>query len=141
MVDKKVVLGRLEQIHQAIKQIEQFGDLKERDFLKDRNVQDICEYNLFIAINSMIDIVNHIVADENLGELSFLSDGFVILGEKGVFPQEDVDNYKKMVGFRNLIAHEYAGIDKRKVFEIIRRDLPFIRKFISVIRNYCCVDP
>jgi len=55
---------------------------------------------------------------------------FEIIGEaaKNV-PDEIKDKYqeipwKKMYGLRNLISHEYFGIDYEMIWEIITKDLP-----------------
>jgi uncharacterized protein with HEPN domain len=43
---------------------------------------------------------------------------------KANFPEENSLPYKKMIGFRNFIAHDYVGIELGDVYETIVQDLP-----------------
>jgi uncharacterized protein with HEPN domain len=58
---------------------------------------------------------------------------FVVLGEmvdrlsaelKGRYP--DVD-WQRMKDFRNLVAHDYLGVDAEEVWQIIHTDIPELR--------------
>lgn len=61
MVDVEVIKQRLNQLSTSINKIERFKEISLEEFLKDDIIQDVVEYNLFIAINMMIDIATHIV--------------------------------------------------------------------------------
>lgn len=41
--------------------------------------------------------------------------------------------WKLMTQFRNLLIHEYFGIDYEKVWEIIHNELPYNYKFLKEI--------
>src|SRR3989304_6491303 len=59
---------------------------------------------------------------------------FEIIGEAGSkIPQEIKDKYssvewRKISGFRNVLAHEYFGIDYEIMWEIIKNKLPNLQK-------------
>jgi uncharacterized protein with HEPN domain len=38
--------------------------------------------------------------------------------------------WKKMIGLRNIITHEYFGIDKKIIWEIIKHDLSDVKRSI-----------
>jgi uncharacterized protein with HEPN domain len=42
----------------------------------------------------------------------------------------DVD-WQKMKDFRNLVAHDYLGIDAEEVWQIIKNDLPILRSMVN----------
>lgn len=42
-------------------------------------------------------------------------------------------NWREIIGLRNLIAHEYFGIDYVIIWEIITVDLPILNKQIELI--------
>jgi len=67
---------------------------------------------------------------------------FEIIGEaSGKIPAHVKDKYpeipwRKMYGLRNLLSHEYFGIDYEMVWEIIRKSLPLNREELErVIQN------
>lgn len=64
---------------------------------------------------------------------------FIMIGEmvsrisnelKAANPQID---WKRIKGFRNLVAHDYFGIDAEEVWQIIRSDLPKLEHQIKEI--------
>jgi uncharacterized protein with HEPN domain len=67
---------------------------------------------------------------------------FEIIGEASKNIPTDIQNkypeipWKKMYGLRNLIAHEYFGIDYEMIWEIAKNNLPQNRlDLLKVIRN------
>ena len=46
MVDKNVVVSRIEKIDKPLERISSYNKLAYKDYLKDVNPQDIVEYNL-----------------------------------------------------------------------------------------------
>ncbi len=44
-------------------------------------------------------------------------------------------NWKDIIGFRNIIIHQYFGIDEKIVWDILINDLPILKKQIEVIEG------
>ena len=70
MVDKNVVLSRVNRIRESVRRLVALAALSEKAFLADREACAIAERHLQIAIQSVIDIGNHVVADLDLGVAS-----------------------------------------------------------------------
>lgn len=131
----EVARKRLSQISASLKIIEGYKNLSIEDYLNDSIVQDVVEYNLFICINMIIDIATHIVVDNNIGNPETLGDAFTILYEKGYLTKIDGENYKKMVGLRNILSHEYVNVDKTIIFNVMKNNLADISKFVIFIHD------
>ena len=64
---------------------------------------------------------------------------FIIIGEMVAKLSEDCKvsypsvEWFKIKGFRNLVAHDYFGIDAEEVWQIVKNDLPTLRKSIKRI--------
>lgn len=129
MVKRDVLERKLCQIEKSIKKIEQYKALSYDEFSKHEVARDVVEYNLFIIINCMIDVVNHIVADDGLGEVDMLADGFKILKEYGYWTNAECNVYVKMVAFRNMISHQYMNMNARVVYDILQNRLDDIVEF------------
>jgi len=87
-----------------------------------QTIKRIFEYN------KDFDNPENFVADYKAFDATLMN--FVVLGETvGRISKQFRNNYKhiswkKIYTFRNIIAHDYFGIDEEEVFEIIKNHLP-----------------
>lgn len=135
MVDVEVIKQRLNQLSTSINKIERFKEISLEEFLKDDIIQDVVEYNLFIAINMMIDIATHIVVDNNMGSPETLGEAFNILNKDKYLNDDETKIYKNMVGLRNILSHEYINIDKKIIYSILKNNLIDIKKFVIFVND------
>ena len=135
MVNVEVIKQRLNQLSTSLKKIERFKGISLEEFLEDDIIQDVIEYNLFIAINMMIDIATHIVVDNNMGNPETLGQAFSILNKEKYLKDEETEIYRKMVGLRNILSHEYLKIDKNIIYNIFKNNLGHIKKFIIFVND------
>lgn len=67
MVDTDVVKRILNSLNEALEHLKEKKDISLDDYKVNRDIQAIVERKLEIAIQSCIDIGNHIVSQEGLG--------------------------------------------------------------------------
>lgn len=135
MVDVEVIKQRLNQLSTSLNKIERFKGISLEEFLQDDIIQDVVEYNLFIAINMMIDIATHIVVDNNMGNPETLGEAFCILNREKYLNDDEAKIYRNMVGLRNILSHEYLKIDKKIIYGVLKNNLVDIKKFIIFIND------
>ena len=135
MVDVEVIKQRLVQLSTSLNKIERFKDLSLEEFLNDDIMQDVIEYNLFIAINMMIDIATHIVVDNNIGNPKTLGEAFDILNKEKYLSDDETKGYRNMVGLRNILSHEYVNIDKEIIYNIMKNNLVDMKRFIIFVNE------
>lgn len=135
MVNIEVIKQRLNQLSASLSKIERFKEISLEEFLHDDIKQDVVEYNLFIAINMMIDIATHIVVDNNIGNPETLGEAFSILNKEKYLSDDETKIYRNMVGLRNILSHEYLKIDKKIIYGILKNNLVDIKKFIIFIHD------
>ena len=133
MVDPKVITKRVEQVEKHLDRIHPFASLSYEAFLKDSVAQDVVEYNLFQIVNHLIDIFQHTVVDEEYGFPETAYEAAHILFEKGVLSKEDVEVFKRMVGFRNVVGHDYVNMDKEIVHHILTHGEKDVRSLLTRI--------
>ena len=133
MVDPGVITKRVEQIEKHLERMRPFASLSREVFLKDNVAQDVVEYNLFQIVNHLIDIFQHTVVDEEYGFPETAYEAAQILFEKKILFQEDVEIFKQMVGFRNVVGHDYINVDKEIVYRIFTHGEKDIRALLTRI--------
>jgi len=133
MVNPDVILKRVEQIEKHLERIRPFASLSFDAFLKDNVAQDVVEYNLFQVVNHLIDVFQHIVVDEEYGFPETAYEAAEILSKRGILSQEDLEIFKQMVGFRNVVGHDYITIEKETVYRILSDGEKDVRALLTRI--------
>lgn len=100
----------------------------------DRREERFAEHTLQIAVQAIIDVAAHIVADDALGDPSSNHALFELLGRAGWIDPADVPTLKRMVGFRNLLVHEYDTVDVGVVADVVSTRTGDLQRFVDAIR-------
>jgi len=120
LVAPDVVQKRLRLLEGYLKKLDKIRKTTSLDvFLADSDVQDIVERNLQLAIESVLDIGQHIISSSGWKPAEEYAGVFKILTDRGVIDQALFTRLAGMAGFRNLLVHEYADIDHHQVFDIL----------------------
>lgn len=69
------------------------------------------KYTFVTAIESCIDVAQHVCAAEGWGPPRDNGDAMALLGRHGVLDTELAGRMRRAVGFRNVLVHEYAVVD------------------------------
>ena len=136
VVNRDIVLAKMAHIQKNLARLNEKRGVSSVDFLKDKDIQDIVLLNLQAAIQGCIDTASRIVSDNNWGMPGSMASLFDILCEKDVISDETRKMMRFMVGFRNLIVHEYAELDMPKVYAIFNGELGDFHKFLKEINSY-----
>lgn len=68
-------------------------------------------YHFVTAIESAVDVAQHICAAEGWGPPATNSEAMAILGTKSVLSAQLSTSMRQAVGFRNVLVHDYLDID------------------------------
>ena len=133
MVDSNVVLARVTKIRECLAVLRRYALLDEKSFLGNSDVSGNAERQLQVAIQAVIDIGNHVLADRDLGTAKDYKDIFRILSKNRVLSRGLAGRLASMTGLRNVLVHDYLEIDLKVVFSILRKDLEDFEEFITAI--------
>ena len=132
-----VVLNKKESIERCIRQIRLYYAMpSELPFEKDHLKQDAIAINLQRAAEQAIDLANHVIRKSRLGLPKESRESFDILARENIIPREMADKMKGMVGFRNIMVHEYQALDIRIMTDVIERRLDDLITFTDRIMDY-----
>ncbi len=136
MVNQALIRTKISHIKKSVDRLSQKTGVAAKEFRTNPDIQDIVVHNLQLAIQGAIDIASHIISDEGWGAPSALVGLFDILRERKVIDEKLSDIMKKMVGFRNIIVHEYDDIDLDKVYQILTSSLGDFDDFLKQITKF-----
>ena len=133
MVDRRIIAEKVDSVEQSLKRVgSRRGESLER-FMADDDGQDIVLFHLMQAVQGCIDLAAHVVSDEEMGLAASTHDFFYLLSDRGVIPRDLSERMIKAVGFRNLVAHEYAKLDLEKVYAIATIGINDIEEFLRMM--------
>jgi uncharacterized protein with HEPN domain len=96
-------------IGECIKRIEQFTIEGRENFINDLKTQDAVLRNLHTLSESVQRI------------------------SKNIKTQYPLIDWRSISGLRNVIVHDYLGIDLLRIWDIVEKDLPDLKKKIQII--------
>jgi uncharacterized protein YutE (UPF0331/DUF86 family) len=131
VTDLGLVAKKLARIEACLQDLARVDPARiESDVVTERFV----EHTLQIAIQAALDIASHIVSDDRLGEPGSNHALFDLLARAGWLPAAQVSVLHRMVGFRNVLVHEYDTVDLRMVRRVVERHAGDLQAFVDAIR-------
>ena len=136
MVDREIVLRRVELIREYGAILEEVVAVPEREFVSDRNVYLKAERCLEVVIQAMLDIGSHIISDRQLGQPARYHEVFTILAEHGVIEESLAERLQGLAGLRNILVHAYLELDRGRVQKLVRDGLSQFEDYVSQVVNF-----
>lgn len=115
LVNPTIVLSKISSIRRRLARLKGMKDVNEEVLRMNLDTQDIVLHNLQLAIQACVDIGSHIISDEGWGVAGSFSEIFYILQQKEVISHALADKMVAMVGFRNILVHEYEIITSSRL--------------------------
>ncbi len=134
MVDRFIVDARIAKIREYVALLRKIYRLAdEKTFIKDPLVYGNAERYLQLAIQCVLDISNHVVADLRLNLPSDNRELFQMLANQRILSPSLSKKLTAMAGFRNILVHEYLEIDRRRVYGVLKNSLGDFETFIRAV--------
>jgi len=139
MVDRAVIDRLLNNLKTYVAQLERLSKLGQEEFLSDPDKLGSAKYHLIVAIESCIDISDHIISSERFRRPSDFADTFAVLYENAMIDERLKERLQNMARFRNLLVHLYGKVDDKRVYEFLKADLgdfdSFARQIVQTLEE------
>lgn len=138
-----IVLNKKESIERCIKQVRTYYGLAgDVPFAEDYLRQDAIALNLQRACEQCIDLANHVIRARKLGLPKESKESFRLLAASHIIPHDLAKRLEGMVGFRNVLVHEYERLDIGLMIEVIENRLDDLLLFTDcVLREFFSSHP
>lgn len=123
MVDADILRRRVDALLDYLRRLDRFSTIERGSFVADPDLHQLAERYLHLAVESALDIANHIIADRGYEAPETYRDAFSILARHGLLTDELASRLQGWAGFRNVLVHAYLDIDHGIAWDAIQSDL------------------
>jgi len=135
-MDRALIRRRLADLQRNLQTLQQWKSVSYEDWAASTEKVWAVEHGLQTSIQIVLDIGNHLLVDLGENNVEDYSGVIVRLGTAGILPVEFSKRIRPMAGFRNLLVHEYAEVDLKEVYRILRDHLDDFEDFGKHIEAY-----
>jgi uncharacterized protein YutE (UPF0331/DUF86 family) len=93
------------------------------------------ERNLEVAAQCCLDICHRIISIEKALKPGDYHEAFLRMSELGVLPPDFTWKLAPIAGFRNILVHEYIGVDWNEVYSNLQKTSDLV-EFAEYIREW-----
>lgn len=140
MVNFQKVEKQLQMFDKYLGILKQFSHLSLVEFSGDPRNYGSAERFLQLAIETTLNIGNHIISTHNFEAPQDYSDIFNILGKHNILPNDFAGVLTNMARFRNRLVHVYWEVDTERVYNIIQTKLDDLESFKGFILAFLAQD-
>lgn len=123
MLRPEIIRRRLEKLDEYLAILERLRGYSLEEFMADPERYGSAERFLQLAIEALLDMGSHVIAELGLGSVESYSDIPKILANAGYIEREFADRWVRMIGMRNILVHEYLDIDRKLVYKALTDQL------------------
>ncbi len=136
MVDEDVLRRRFDALGQYLDLVAPFAELERDAFVADPSKHHLAERYLHLAIECVLDVANHIIADRHYEAPDTYRAAFEILARHGDLDADLARRLQSWAGFRNVLVHGYIAIDHGLAWDSIVNDLEDLRAFAAMATTW-----
>jgi len=129
----KVIENKISSILKYLKILQRYKKFSKKEIEDNLDIKGAVERYLYLAIQSTIDLAEAIISYRNFRKPTTMTEAFYILNEEELISEELTKKLVKMVGFRNIIAHDYEKIDYDIVLDVLKNKMKDAEAFIKEI--------
>jgi len=122
---------RFELLEQYLDFLTSFQKIPLDEFVIKPEFFGATERFLQLSIEALDDIGNNLIASRKLGNVDTYSDIPRRLFADGLINENQCQQWNNMVGFRNLLVHDYVKIDRTQVYLILQSKLHEVREIAA----------
>lgn len=124
---------RTRRFGEALEILERLGRTPRERFISDPEKYGSAERFLQVAVEVLNDLGAHVVAQRGAGTVARYRDVPDRLLEAGLLSDAQAEVWRRVIGFRNVIVHDYLDGDRGIVYDIVSRRLDDLRDLLRAI--------
>lgn len=135
-LDNDRLLEKMDELEKYLRELEEYLPEEEEDYLNSGLIKRACERAFQLASENLLDICNLIISEKGFGIPTDSKDSIRKLAENGVITGSLSTRLEELVGFRNMLVHQYGRVDDSKAYSYLKIELKDFYEFIETIDKY-----
>lgn len=132
-----VIIERVQRLQSYILELRNLQDeVTFEVYRQDKFKRKFIERTLQTALEACLDIGNRLISVAGLRQPADNRDVFLVMIEAGILPQERLEAFQRMAGFRNILVHEYTKLDDAAVYGVFQKRLDELTAFAEAVLRY-----
>ena len=141
MTGSSTIARHLEQLRIYLDRLIELRQHSREALKGDWHIQSMVERNLQLAIEVVISVCEQVIASQSLPTPQSSREALSTLADAGLIARDLAIALQQAVGFRNIIVHQYIGIDYDLVYDALQNDLDEIEAFLVAISVFLRDQP
>jgi uncharacterized protein YutE (UPF0331/DUF86 family) len=136
---KQQIINKLENLDEYIGYLDKLKKITKNDrkkFLSDFQIFGSAERYLQLSIQAMIDAMQMIIIEKGFKKPDENQETVSLLYNEKVISEKLAGRLDGIVGFRNILVHEYGKIDKAKIYKYLQEEIGDFKDFRKEIIKY-----
>jgi len=135
-LEKNLITAKLSKLREYQRFLKELQTTSLDGFVSDFKIRGAVERYLQVSIECVVDIGNEIISALQLQRPERYRDIPYIMAKAKVIPKTFAETVASMIGFRNLLVHDYASINQNLVYEFLQTKLPDFETFTKHITKW-----
>ena len=140
-ITQQKILEKIQRLDEYLSCLIQLRDEipDERTFLDDFHFHGLADRYLQLSCQSVIDTLNLIIIEKKLQKPESGQEIVAHLQNANIISEELYSRLSGVVGFRNILVHEYGKIDHKRIYDYLMNRLEdfevFKKEVLKMIKN------
>jgi uncharacterized protein YutE (UPF0331/DUF86 family) len=136
VIRPEVIRRRLNKLDEYLTILQKSRRYSLEEFVQEPERYGSAERFLQLAIEAVTDMASHVIAEMELGFINQYSDIPEIFAQQGWIDDSLKEKWLRMIGFRNVLVHEYLDVDRGIVYEVLQHRLDDLKRLRRVFARF-----
>lgn len=136
LFDQEKVTKLVSELRRSVVRLRDIAKLSQDEFLNDPDKIGSSKYHFIVAIESSIDMCNHIISRNGYRVPENYDDTFRVMAEAGALDAAFSNELINMAKFRNRLVHLYWEVDDQQLYEILQDRLDDFKRLLDSIVEF-----
>ncbi|MDQ7787560.1 MAG: DUF86 domain-containing protein [Thermodesulfovibrionales bacterium] len=136
MSNRQAIENKISSTRKYLTILKRYKTFTKQAIRENIDIRGAVERYLYLEAQAAIDLAEAVIAYNDFRKPTTMSEAFSILHEEKIIPAKLTDKMFRMVGFRNVLAHDYEDVDYDIVYDVLQKGLRDIEVFLNIIAKH-----